>query len=362
MLDAYDYFLPPDRIAQTAIEPRDAARLLVIHRATGQLEHRVFRDLPDYLRPGDALALNQTRVIPARLRARKIPTGGVVEILLLRKIGDRRWLTMVGGHRVRVGTRLAVQARNARESPPIEAQVIEARQESQRIVEFSAPIEPYFDALGETPLPPYIHAPIPDPERYQTVYARTPGSVAAPTAGLHFTPELLLRIREMGVQIVYNTLHVGPGTFQPPREEQVRARKLHAEYAELNAQDARTINETKLRGGRIVAVGTTTVRTLETAARRAMETPAGEAVDCEGESCPWRPVSAFAGETDLFIMPGFRFRVVDAMVTNFHLPKSSLLMLVSAFAGRELILRAYDEAIREGYRFYSLGDATLIVD
>lgn len=359
----FDYDLPQERIAQTAVEPRDAARMLVIHRSDGRLglEHRIFRDLPEYLRPGDVLVLNQTRVIPARLRASKIPTGGAAEILLIQRIDDRRWLTMIGGKNIQQGSRLAIHADNIDDSaatvpvPDIEAIVVEVREESQRVVEFNVPIEPYLSLLGQLPLPPYIHTPLADPERYQTVYAHTPGSVAAPTAGLHFTGDLLLRIQRMGARLAYCTLHVGPGTFQTVKTEQIEAHRLHEEYAELSAEDAKIVNETKLSGGRVIAVGTTTVRTLETAALRS----AGEA---GLDSCPWRPVVAFAAPTSLFITPGYRFRVVDAMITNFHLPRSTLLMLVSAFAGRETILNAYEVAKRESYRFYSLGDATLIVD
>ncbi len=348
----FDYDLPSERIAQTAVEPRDASRLLVIHRGDGRLEHRFFRDLPDYLHPGDVLVLNQTRVIPARLHATKIPSGGAAEILLIQRIDDRHWLAMIGGKKIREGSKLAV---TGSDDPAIEATVTEVREESQRVVEFNVPVEPFLDKLGEMPLPPYIHTPLADPERYQTIYAHTPGSVAAPTAGLHFTADLLLKIQAMGVQIVYCTLHVGPGTFLPVKSEQIAEHRLHEEYAELKPEDARRINEAKLNGGRIIAVGTTTVRTLETAALRS----AGQA---GADACPWRPVVAIAEPTTLFIMPGFQYRVVDAMITNFHLPKSTLLMLVSAFAGRELMLKAYEEAIREEYRFYSLGDACLIVE
>ncbi len=362
-LSDFDYDLPPEQIAQTAVEPRDSARLLVIHRSDGRLEHRVFRDLPDYLRPGDVLVLNQTRVIPARLHARKIPSGGAVEILLIQRIDDRRWLAMIGGKKIRAGTRLALPTDGSVGAvPPIEATVIEVRDESQRVVEFTEPIEPYLDVLGEMPLPPYIHTPLADPERYQTIYAHRPGSVAAPTAGLHFTPELLIAIQRMGVEIAYCTLHVGPGTFQPVKTEHIAAHRLHEEYAELGAEDARRINEAKLRGGRVIAVGTTSVRTLETAALRSAGFTDETQIAGAGDLCPWRPVIAIAEPTKLFIMPGFKFRVVDAMVTNFHLPKSTLLMLVSAFAGRDLMLHAYEVAKDEGYRFYSLGDASLIID
>ncbi len=355
----FDYVLPPERIAQTPAEPRDSARLLVVHRQRGTFEHRTFRDLPDYLTPKDALVLNQTRVIPARLRARKVPSGGAVEILLAQKLADQQWLALLGGKRLSVGTRLRLEG-----APELEAQICQVRQGAQRVIQFSAPIEPHLPQIGELPLPPYIHQKLSDPERYQTVYSHVEGSVAAPTAGLHFTPELLLCIRAMGVPLIYCTLHVGLGTFLPLSEEQIAARRLHAEYAELSAEAAKQLNQVKLRGGRVVAVGTTTVRTLETAALYALGTPPEHlalAGYTEAEHCAWRPISAFSAQTDLFIMPTFKFRAVDALVTNFHLPKSSLLMLVSAFAGRELILRAYQAAVEAGYRFYSLGDAMLIV-
>ncbi|MCS6869971.1 MAG: tRNA preQ1(34) S-adenosylmethionine ribosyltransferase-isomerase QueA [Anaerolineae bacterium] len=355
----FDYALPPERIAQTAVEPRDSARLLVVHRQSGALEHRIFRDLPDYLTSNDALVLNQTRVIPARLRARKVRSGGAVEILLAQKLTDEQWLALLGGKRLTVGTRLRVEG-----APDLEAEVCEVREGAQRVIRFSAPVEPHLQQIGELPLPPYIHQKLSDPERYQTVYSRVEGSAAAPTAGLHFTPELLLRIREMGVALVYCTLHVGLGTFLPLREDQIATRRLHAEYAELSPEAARQLNEVKLRGGRIFAVGTTTVRTLETAALYALGVTPERLTQAgyeDAEQCAWRPLSAFSAQTELFIMPGFKFRAVDAMITNFHLPKSSLLMLVSAFAERELILRAYQVAIQEQYRFYSLGDAMLIV-
>ncbi|MBX3085919.1 MAG: tRNA preQ1(34) S-adenosylmethionine ribosyltransferase-isomerase QueA [Anaerolineae bacterium] len=349
-LHDYDYDLPPEFIAQTAVEPRDASKLLVVHRQTKAFEHRIFRDLTDYLRPGDMLVLNQTRVIPARLHARKT-TGGAAEILLLQPLSPTRWLCMIGASRIRQGSVLTLEGAGIH----LTATVLELRDETKRVVEFSEPIEPHLDKIGEMPLPPYIHEKLTDPERYQTVYARKSGSVAAPTAGLHFTGDLLVKIQAMGVQIAYCTLHVGPGTFQPVRAEQIAAHKLHEEYAELLPEEAKRINEAKLRRGRIIAVGTTTVRTLETAAIRS----AGEAGE---DVCPWRPVIAINEPTSLFIMPGFKFRVVDMMVTNFHLPKSTLLMLVSAFAGRDLMLEAYEIAKQEHYRFYSLGDACLLTN
>lgn len=368
-LTDFDYPLPPERIAQTPIEPRDAARMLVLHRTSGQIEHRQFRDLPGYLRAGDVLVLNQTRVIPARLAARKVPSGGAVELLLLRPLDDdRRWLVIVGGRRVVTGTRLELR----RGDTVLAAQVIETRDENRRVVEFSAPLQPYLDTLGETPLPPYITTPLDDPERYQTVYARHQGSAAAPTAGLHFTGEMLLALRQQGVETAYCTLHIGLDTFMPVHEENISEHKMHTERAILRPEDAQIVNAARLRGNRIIAIGTTAVRTLESAAIRsaAFETPAANdpasvqrtLTAMSPDVCPWRPVIAIDEDTDLFITPGFRFRAVDVMLTNFHLPRSTLLMLVSAFAGREHILHAYQEAVERNYRFYSLGDCCLLMD
>lgn len=357
-LDDFDYQLPPERIAQSALEPRDSSRLLVVDRAARRVAHRTFRDLPEYLRPGDVLALNRTRVIPARLHAHRIPTGGALELLLIEKLDERRWLVMAGGKRAAVGWQLSIDGAD------LTAEVIEERDEALRVVAFSDSLEPIFDEIGEMPLPPYIHTKLDDPERYQTIYSQTLGSVAAPTAGLHFTPDLLLQIREMGVKLAFCTLHVGPGTFLPVRPGQIESRRLHSEWAELRPEDARILNDAKLSGGRVFSVGTTTTRTLETAALYALGTPADQihqAGYAEADMCPWKPISAFTAPTDLFIMPGFRFRAVDALVTNFHLPKSSLLMLVSAFAGRDFVLATYEDAIQQGYRFYSLGDACLFL-
>jgi len=366
-LSDFDYHLPPEQIAQTPVEPRDASRMLVIHRDTGQIEHRLFRNLPEYLNPGDVIVLNQTKVIPARLPARKMPTGGAAEILLLRQIDEKRWLAVVGGKHLREGSRLAVGSES---STRLEATVIEDRGESQRVVEFSEPINPYLEQLGETPLPPYITTPLQDPNRYQTVYAREQGSAAAPTAGLHFTGEMLLALQRQGIEIAYCTLHIGLDTFAPVREENITEHKMHTERAILTPDDAEIINRARLRGNRIIAIGTTAVRTLESAAIRsaAYGTEAHDPASVQRTylqmqdlSCPWRPVIALDEYTDLFITPGYRFRAVDSMLTNFHLPRSTLLMLVSAFAGRELILRAYEEAIQAGYRFYSLGDCSLLL-
>jgi S-adenosylmethionine:tRNA ribosyltransferase-isomerase len=343
----FDYELPPDRIAQTPIEPRDAARLMVLHRTDERTEHRVFRAIGDYLGPGDLLILNDTRVIPARLFGSKTPTGGRVELLLLRPRTPTVWEALVKGS-VRVGTRIEI------EKDGLTGEVIEAGETSERVIAFERPVSSVLGDLGAIPLPPYIHTPLQDPERYQTIYARSEGAVAAPTAGLHFTPELMLRLREGGVGFAYVTLHIGLDTFRPVTDARVEAHRIHSEWARLPVETAEAINRTKLSGGRVVAVGTTAVRTLETAARRGL-------LQNEDDACPWRPVAAFEGQTDLFIFPAFHFRAVDALITNFHLPRSTLIMLVSAFAGRAFVLRAYQEAIHEGYRFYSFGDAMLIL-
>jgi S-adenosylmethionine:tRNA ribosyltransferase-isomerase len=340
----FDYNLPESSIAQTPAEPRDSSRLLVLHRDTGEIEHRIFRDVSDYLRVGDLLVLNQTRVIPARIYARKA-TGGRVEILLLRRRDDLTWEALVGGKGLRVGKIIKV------ENGP-QAEIMEILDGSERLIKFSEPIEPYFSKVGNVPLPPYIHEKLNDPERYQTVYAREPGSAAAPTAGLHFTPRLLEELQVKGVKIAYVTLHVGLDTFAPVTEDNPEEHVIHTEWCELPQETADLINQTKKAGGRVVAVGTTSVRTLESAGIgfRDSRLPSSES-----------QISPFMGPTNLFILPGYQFHVVDAMITNFHLPKSTLLMLVSAFAGREKILETYEIAIREGYRFYSFGDAMIIL-
>jgi S-adenosylmethionine:tRNA ribosyltransferase-isomerase len=332
----FDYYLPESSIAQIPVEPRDSSRLLVLHRDTGNREHRIFRDVGEYFREGDLLVLNQTRVIPARIYARK-DTGGRVEILLLRRRDASTWEALVGGKGLRVSKKLHV------ENGP-RAEIMEILEGSERLIKFDEPIEPYFSQVGNVPLPPYIHEKLSDPERYQTVYAREPGSAAAPTAGLHFTPRLLEEVQAKGVKIAYVTLHVGLDTFAPVNEEDPEEHKIHTEWCELSPATAELINETKNSGGRVVAVGTTSVRTLESAAIKNRN-----------------QVAAFTGPTSLYILPGYQFKIVDVMITNFHLPKSTLLMLVSAFAGRERILETYATAIKEGYRFYSFGDAMLII-
>ncbi|HJR80222.1 MAG TPA: tRNA preQ1(34) S-adenosylmethionine ribosyltransferase-isomerase QueA [Anaerolineales bacterium] len=330
----FDYNFPQSSIAQTPVEPRDSSRLLVLHRDTGEIEHRTFREVKDYLRPGDLLVLNQTRVIPARIYARK-ETGGRAELLLLRRRDPLTWEALVGGKGLRVGKSVKIE-----DGP--QAEVVEILDGSERVIKFSEPIEPYFSRVGHVPLPPYIHEKLNDPERYQTVYAREPGSAAAPTAGLHFTPRLLDELQASGVKIAYVTLHVGLDTFAPVTEENPQEHKIHTEWCELSQETADSINETKENGGRVVAVGTTSVRTLESATM--------------GQN----GILSYLGATSIYILPGYQFKVVDAMITNFHLPRSTLIMLVSAFAGREKILETYELAIKEGYRFYSFGDAMLI--
>lgn len=331
----FDYALPPERIAQTPLEPRDASRLLVLDRRTGAVQHAVFKDIGAYLRPGDLLVLNQTRVIPARLFGRKLPSGGKVELLLLRRESGSTWEALVGGKGMTPGKRLQV------EGGP-EAEIVAVLEGPRRLVRFLQPVETFLNLAGHVPLPPYIHTPLADPERYQTVFSRQPGSAAAPTAGLHFTPGLLERLQAQGVEVAYVTLHVGLDTFLPVTEDSPAAHVIHSEWCQLGAQTVQAVQAARLRGSRVIAVGTTSVRTLESAA-------ASNGL-----------VREYEGSTRLFILPGYSFQVVDAMLTNFHLPRSTLLMLVSAFAGRQNILSAYQLAIQARYRFYSFGDAMLI--
>lgn len=334
----FDYFLPPECIAQHPVEPRHNSRLMVLNRANDSIQHTIFWNITEYLHPGDILVVNQTRVIPARIYAHK-ETGGKLEILLLRRVDDHTWEALIGGKRPRKGKSFMINEH-------LHGTIIEELEESRRLVRFNQPVEPHLEGIGQMPLPPYIHEPLRDSERYQTVFARQPGSAAAPTAGLHFTSELMERIAQMGIQFAEVTLHVGLDTFMPVHEENPLEHKIHTEWCELTEETAQKINAAKKEGGRIIAVGTTSVRTLETAAQYARE----------GE---W--VGAVSGSTSLYILPGYTFRAVDAMITNFHLPRSTLIMLVSAFAGRERILNAYKVAIEQGYRFYSFGDAMLIL-
>jgi S-adenosylmethionine:tRNA ribosyltransferase-isomerase len=334
----FDYDLPPERIAQTPLEPRHASRLLIIDRAQDTLTHTSFWQIGDFLRPGDLLVLNQTRVIRARIFARK-QTGGRVELLLLNRRSEMTWEVLVGGKGVKAGSQLTLE-----DGPQVE--IIAELDGSRRLAHFMEMIESYLEAHGQMPLPPYIHERLEDPERYQTVYARETGSAAAPTAGLHFTPELIEKLKGEGIGFAYLTLHVGLDTFAPVTEEDPAEHVIHTEWCELGEAAVEQVNRTRQEGGRIVAVGTTTVRTLESATASAR---AGEVV------------GPFSRPTSLFILPGYEFTAVDAMITNFHLPKSTLLMLVSAFAGRERMLAVYQEAIRLEYRFYSFGDAMLIL-
>lgn len=341
LVDAYDYELPPELIAQRPVEPRDASRLLVLDRKKPTLAHRTFTDILDYLTPDDVLVLNDTRVLPARLLGQKA-TGGRAEVLLLRPLSGNDWEALVRpGRRLRPGTTIMF------DDPRLTVTIGEAVGEhtgTRRVtLQCDGPLDDVLEAVGRLPLPPYIHEEPEDPQRYQTVFAHVPGSAAAPTAGLHFTPELLARIRELGTQIVYVTLHVGLDTFRPVTAARVTEHVIHREAYSVSAEAAAIINDARAKGGRCIAVGTTTCRTLESAATE------------DGI------IRAQSAETGLFIYPGYRFRAVDALVTNFHLPRSSLLMLVSAFAGKGRIMAAYEEAIRHQYRFFSFGDAMLLL-
>jgi len=336
-LSDFMYDLPEERIAQTPVEPRDHSHLMVLHRDTGEIEHRHFYDIIDYLNPGDCLVINETKVIPARLYGER-PTGGAVEVLLLKQLGPKRWETLV-----RPGRKLKPGAEVSFGDGRLKCRVMETTDVGGRIVEFECEgsFEAALDALGEMPLPPYIHEKLENRDRYQTVYAKQDGSAAAPTAGLHFTPELMARIREKGVDIVPVLLHVGLGTFRPVKVENIEEHEMHSEYFEVTRQAADRVNAARERGGRIVAVGTTSVRTLESAAE-------------DGR------LVAKRGDTSIFIKPGYRFQLVDALITNFHLPGSTLIMLVSALWDRERILEAYRIAVEQEYRFFSFGDAMLI--
>ena len=332
------YDLPPELIAQTPLERRDGSRLLTLDKRTGETGHGHFYDLPRLLRPGDCLVMNDSRVLPARLIGHR-PTGGVCEVLLLTDKGEGLWECLVRpGRKVKPGTRLSFG------EGALTAEVLETLEGGNRLIRFD--YEGIFletlERLGKMPLPPYIKEELNDPERYQTVYSRQVGSAAAPTAGLHFTRELLDQIQAMGVSLCYVTLHVGLGTFRPVKEDEITDHEMHAEYCMIPQETADIINRTKQTGGRVVCVGTTSCRTIESWA---------------GED---GTLKASAGWTDIFIYPGYRFKVLDALVTNFHLPESTLVMLVSALAGREHILAAYEEAVRERYRFFSFGDAMFI--
>ena len=351
-LSDFSYDLPQEQIAQTPMTPRDASRLLVMDRKTGALEHRIFRDITEYIRPQDVLVINDTKVIPARIvgrRAYKMKNGTLektdssapVELLLLRQTEKDIWQALAGpGKRARTGDILEFG------NGILQAHVEDIIEGGQRIVRLSCQTATVYEALhqlGSMPLPPYITKKLEDPDRYQTVYSQVEGSAAAPTAGLHFTKELLDRLRAQGTAVVPVLLHVGLGTFRPVKEEHIQDHTMHAEYISVSEESARQINDRRAAGGRVIAVGTTSCRTLESVA---------------GEDGILRP---YTGETGIYIYPGYRFKIVDGLITNFHLPESTLLMLVSAFAGREQILHAYHIAVAEKYRFFSFGDAMLII-
>ena len=337
----FDYQLPAELVAQTPVEPRDQSRLMILHRASGSIEHHRFHDVGDYLRSGDCLVFNNSRVIPARLLGHKSDSAANVELLLLRRLDVNVWETLVRpGRKVGVGEEINIADKRSDANKGMTAKVLERREGGIRVLRFSD--EGLLHQFGKMPLPPYIHAPLAQPERYQTVYAKVEGSVAAPTAGLHFTPGLLDRLQQKGVRFASVTLHIGLDTFRPVRVEDPRHHPIHKEYGELNSEAAALLNQTREKGNRIVAVGTSTVRLIEAAT--------------QGSN-----IQPFAGWIDLFILPGYRFHTTDAVITNFHLPRSTLLLLVSAFAGRDFVLRAYEQAKSLGYRFYSFGDAMLIL-
>jgi len=338
LLSEFDYFLPDELIAQHPCEPRDCSRLLVLDKNTGRVAHQHFYDLPSYVKAGDTLVFNDTRVIPARLIGVKAETGGKVEIFLLnRKTGDEWEALVKPGKRARAGAIITF-------SPELSCEVLETTDFGGRIVRFmyQGIFEEILDRLGQTPLPPYIKEELADKERYQTVYARERGSAAAPTAGLHFTKELMKQMQDKGINLAFVTLHVGLGTFRPVNTDNITNHVMHREYYSVSPEAAELINKTKEQGGKVIAVGTTAIRTLETAACNGM---------LEGKS----------GWTEIFIYPGYTFKIIDAAVTNFHLPKSTLLMLISALAGQKNVLSAYQEAVNQEYRFFSFGDAMLVI-
>ena len=339
-LHDFYYELPRELIAQDPLEDRSSSRLMVLDRETGKTEHHIFTDILDYLNPGDCLVVNNTKVIPARLIGSKVGTDAKVEVLLLKREADDVWETLV-----KPGKKLKPGAKVSFGEGLLTGEILEVVEDGNRKIRFTYEgiFEEILDQLGQMPLPPYITHQLKDKTRYQTVYAKHDGSAAAPTAGLHFTPELLQKIQHQGVQIAHVTLHVGLGTFRPVKVENILDHHMHSEYYMVEEDQARLINETKARGGRVIAVGTTSLRTLESAAG------------------PDGILTAGSGWTDIFIYPGYSFRMIDALLTNFHLPESTLFMLVSALAGRETILEAYAEAVREKYRFFSFGDAMLIL-
>ncbi len=340
-LSDYFYDLPKELIAQDPLEKRDESRLLVLDRKTGEIQHKIFRDVIDFLNPNDCLVINNTRVIPARLLGKKEKTEGKIELFLLKNLGDDCWETLVKpGRKAIPGVRFVFGEKNQ-----LVAEVVEVKDDGNRIVKFfyDGVFQSVLDEVGVVPLPPYIHNKLKDKERYQTVYSKFKGSVAAPTAGLHFTTDLLKKIEEKGICVAQVTLHVGLGTFRPVKEENILDHKMHSEWYEINEDACNKINEARKNGGRIIAVGTTSCRVLESVAND------------NGEILPK------TGETDIFIYPGYKFKILDGLITNFHLPESTLIMLVSAFAGYDSIMSTYKIAVDEKYRFFSFGDAMLIL-
>ena len=373
-MDLHDFYyeLPEELIAQDPLEKRSDSRMMVVHRDSGEIEHRHFSDLLDYLREGDCLVINDTKVIPARLLGAKEDTGAAVEVLLLKDASEREsesrtdvnakniriWECLVKpGKKMKPGARVVFGQTEEGGEPILVAEVLDVVEDGNRIIrfEYEGIWEEILDRLGEMPLPPYITHKLQDKNRYQTVYAKNSGSAAAPTAGLHFTEEMLKDIEARGIRIARLTLHVGLGTFRPVKVEKIEEHHMHSEYFELSQEASDIINETKKNGGRVISVGTTSTRTLETVAcRMAAEADKGDMPVSEG--CVVRPMS---GWTDIFIYPGYSFKVIDGLITNFHLPESTLIMLVSAFYNRESVLAAYAEAVKERYRFFSFGDASL---
>ena len=338
-LKAFNYDLPEELIAQDPLEDRSSSRLMVLHKDTGRIEHKIFRDIIDYLNPGDCLVINDTKVIPARLMGIKEDTGATIEVLLLRRNADDVWECLVKpGKKARTGARIVFG------EGLLVGEIVDVIEDGNRMIKFhyEGIFEEILDKLGQMPLPPYITHKLQDKNRYQTVYAKNEGSAAAPTAGLHFTKELLEKIKEKGVNVVSITLHVGLGTFRPVKVDKIEEHHMHTETFNISKEAADTINRTRAAGGRVIAVGTTSCRTLESAA-------------ADDGTIPAR-----SGDTDIFIYPGYKFKAIDCLITNFHLPESTLIMLVSALAGRDNIMNAYETAVKERYRFFSFGDAMFI--
>ena len=339
-LSDFYYDLPKELIAQDPLKDRSASRLMLLDRDTGKINHKIFKDIPEFLNSGDVLVINETKVIPARLYGNRADTGGLVEILLLKRLSDKDWECLVKpGKKARTGARLIFGDKDL-----LKGEIVQVKEDGNRVIsfEFDGIWEEILDELGQMPLPPYITHRLEDKTRYQTVYAKNEGSAAAPTAGLHFTPELLKEIEDKGIKIARITLHVGLGTFRPVKEENILDHHMHSEYYEVSKEAADIINAARAQGGRIICVGTTSVRTLESS------------------SAEDGTVLAGSGDTEIFIYPGYKFKACDCLITNFHLPESTLLMLVSAFSSREIILNAYEEAIKERYRFFSFGDAMFL--